>query len=156
MNQEGLLGKNFFSALLEYFKRGPESRVNNFVVKGPIDVPTNFKTIIGLFPILGGEDLRNYLILTAENQVPSSYYSKILDLELPQRIRGLVVDNQGVRKSSEEWSATQRMPSVAIVIGEAIKTKKEVIILFAVWGISPEKALEEIQEETKLRRIKLN
>lgn len=157
MNQERLPEENFFIAIQEYFKLGPLAGVNNFVLKGPIDVPTRFKTIIGVFPIPGKEDERNYLMLTTEkNQEPLLCYSKILDLEPPQRTRGLAVDNRVIREFSEHWAAAQKMPSIAIGIGEAVKTEEEVIVLFSVWGISPEKALKEIQEATRLRKIKLN
>lgn len=97
--------RQIFESMLNFARRGPSRGVNNFVLVGPVDVPTIFHTFAGTFPDLKGSNSSIAVAGTRRGNV-SDVYSQILHLEVPQRIEDLKIeDSEEIRRASEAVSA---------------------------------------------------
>lgn len=149
-------GRQLFDVMLNFARRGPNDGVCNFVLEGPIDVPIMFYTFVGTFPDLNGSDS---LITVAGTRGSNAIdvYSQILHLEMPQRVEGIKVrESEVIKRADEIASAQNNLPSIVIGIGETRDTEERVVVLYSVMGISPKKALLEMQDRIKSRMVKFN
>lgn len=149
-------GGHLFGSMVEFARSGPDNGVNNFVLIGPVDVPTIFHTFVGSFPYPTGDD--SSLAVIATRQVSAfDIYSQILRLEIPTRVERIQVkDDEQMRRDFGKAAAMKNLPSIVIGIGEARDTKEEVVVLCSIIGISPKKALSEIQDRIKNRMSEFN
>ncbi len=129
----------------------------NFCLEGPIDVPTQFTTFIGLFVPPNPSAETGYAIASQERVEREKLFSKVLQLELPQRVASQpIVDDEVVRRASLARLFRSGLPFVVVGIGRTRDTNQEAVYLFFANGISPATALREIQERTRSRLAKLN
>lgn len=77
----------------------------------------------------------------------TSFSSKIISLQIPDRMRGMLgVNHPHQRKALEDLCARRGQPSVILICGDKPDlTKKEAVILYYVNGMTLEAALEIIQ-----------
>lgn len=149
-------GRQLFDAMLNFARLGTSDGVNNFVLAGPVDVPTIFHTLVGTFPDLSGSDSSIVVAGTRGSNV-IDVYSQVLSLEVPKRIENLrIKDNEEARRVLEVVCARGSLPSILIGIGETRDTEEKVVVLCSVMGISPQKALLDIQDRVKSRMAKFN
>lgn len=145
-----------FDKMVNFARLGPSRGVNNFVLAGPVDVPTIFHTFVGTFPNLGESDSSIAVAGTSRNNA-IDVYSQILHLEVPQRVDDLKIkDSEKIRQACENIFAVGKLPSIVIGIGETMDTGEQAIVLYSVAGISPKGALLEIQDRIKNRMAKFN
>lgn len=146
-------------ANVETFTRfGTEHSVNTFLLRG---IPAGYGTPLvyaGCFPRLYGEKRGLVLVhATRPNIELNPYIQKILDLAVPEHQRRIGIRNDArIRKGIEDIVTAGSLPSFALVIGESTRTRKEVITLHAIVGVSPETALREIQDGMRKGRARLN
>ena len=149
-------GRQIFDTMLNFARRGPSRGVNNFVLTGPVNVPTLFHTFVGKFPDLSGSDASIAVAGTIGNNA-IDVYSQILDLKVPERVEDLNIrDIEEMRELFETVSIAEDLPSVVIGIGEARDTKEKVVVLYSLQGMSPTIALLEMQDRIKSCMAKFN
>lgn len=154
--ERGIDGRQIFDSMVNFARRGPDNGVNNFVLTGPVDVPTMFHTFVGKFPDLKGSDSAIVVAGTRRSNI-NDVYSQILHLEVPQRVDDIkVIESEAIKRANEISSVQNNLPSIVIGIGETRDTEEKVIVLFSVAGILPRKALLEIQDRIKSRMAKFN
>lgn len=156
MEQERRIdGRQIFDSMLNFARLGSSRGVNNFVLVGPVDVPTIFHTFAGAFPNLNESDSPIAVAGRRDNAI--DVYSQILQLKVPQRIEDLKIkDSEEIRKICEKVFAAGNLPLIVIGIGEARDTEEEVVVLYSIIGFSPKGALLEIQDRIKSRMAKFN
>lgn len=161
MTQERLTPESVRARIVEYMKRG-ELGVGNYVLKGPIDVPTEFENFVALFPgQIADKDVGIVAVGTSITDT-LTFYSRILELELPDRVKTIMPDIQGdpnlkrAVEDIERFHTMMGMPTRVLAFGEARDTKEEVIVLFATVGVHPQLALEEIKERIRSRLTSFN
>lgn len=153
------LQERIFQVVTDFLHKGPQNGVNNFVLEGPGNVPTNYNEFIALFPPITDGEV-NFVILASTPQHrddPKYFYEKVLKLEISDRIKSLrIVDHLLIRRGFEAISSLEGLPIIVLAIGKTLETNEENIALFCIKGISPETALAELQEKVQQRKTRLN
>ena len=149
--------RQLFENMTAFAKLGVSGGINNFCLVGAVNVPTLFEDFIGVFPKTDPREPRGYAFISTRTQNPQEVYTRILRLDLPQRIVRLrTIEDSTIRKMLELRSARNGMPSIMISLGKARDTGEDVIVLFCVAGISPQKAIKEMKREIRTRLYKSN
>lgn len=147
--------------IAEFIKWGPENGINNFIISGPVrDVPIEFTIFAGLYPphIFGPETACVIVGNDPEGSARAPHYhSRILQLRISERIKRFKIrDIPVLRRKMEQQVALNKMPCVAICVGQTRDTKEEVVLLAFIEGMSPETALKEFQDKSKNRLVPFN
>lgn len=134
-----------------FVRVGTQRGIANFILEEhPKDVSTNFWGFFGLFPQirLGSRAIYMAFSVDSERELPS--YSKVLSLRVPERVRQIPIrQDTPLLMRWQSLMAVAQMPYVLLAVGERIREHEEVMTLFCVPGITPEKALREIQNRTR-------
>lgn len=156
MPGERISPEDLANRMANFIRLGPSRGVNNFVLRGPINVPTNMKSFVGIFPGLGEEgDIATVSI--GQKQTPSEVYSKVLELELPQRVKDTFITvDENIRERMERRSSHQGLPTIVLGFGEACEAREEVVILGFVSGMSADEALSKLQNRVQARMSEFN
>jgi hypothetical protein len=148
---EDLDAQKFLSKTKEFMRIGPRGGVNNFVVRGEVrDLEIEQETLVCLFPhfLLPGESAAMVLEAGPEAR-PTYYYSEILDLEIPTRVKRYGIrDDKKIKKGMINRLRRNGMPYIALGFGHYLEEGKragEVVLLSAAVGFSPETALAELK-----------
>lgn len=132
-----------------------EKGVNLFTLKG-IDVPTFFETFICIFPDLISTQKTDINMVGTKIVDAKSIYKKILDLELPDRLKNIPVkDDEDLSRGLKRHMAMRGLPALMVALGKTQEKNEEVIVLFSVAGISPETGLKEVKKRIKERLSRL-
>lgn len=150
--------KELLEQMMVVVNGGDGMGVKNFVLKGPIvDAPIALATFFGLFPDLTGERREFALVKLNPAVDTTDIYKKVLELEVPQRIKALAIqEDRPLRISLERRFACQGLPTLMVAFGRIKDTQEEVAILFTILGYTPHQALREIKEIVRQRQIRLS
>lgn len=133
------------------FIRSPQV-AGNFVLEGPIDVPTFFETFVGIF--LNTDP--DFFVVGDAVDLPR-FYSRILNLELPGRLKEIRYGNDIIIAARLfENVRGPYLPNRVLAFGTSRDTKEEVVLLVASRGIPPQDALDDIKERVRERLARLN
>ncbi len=135
-----------------------ERRVSSFTFQGPLDVPTHYKTFVGIFPFINPKQESGFAIVSEVPSAADKLYQKILNLKMTDRLNKLTKSlptNPNIVQALELRSAIQGEPSIVLGLGVALHNNEEVITLFTVAGSKPEDALQQLQQRTRVRIAKL-
>lgn len=157
-DQKSLESEFLFNKMANFARLGPEGGVNNFCLQGPIDVPTNFHSFVGLFLFLSSSQEKHLVFVSRNPKVNArGYYPKILELDIPERVARLKIDDIFELKTIfEREVALNTIPPVVLGFGKTRETLEEVVVLFVKVGISPADALGELKKTIRARLTKLN
>jgi|SRR3989344_3459668 len=134
-----------------FMMHGSEFKVTNCILTDnpQTDIPVVFWGYMGIYPRLVPPTLSATFIafsLDSERDL-STYFKKILSLQIPDRIKELPIKQDDyLRGAMELIAAVEGMPSILLAIGETNPTTEEQIVLFQISGITPITALSEIRE----------
>lgn len=102
------------------FMGEPETDVNNYVITGLADNgQLGFHTFVGLYPPLTSSSDPGCVIVEVKRKRlgAGEVYSKILGLDIPQRIKDLnVVDHPELRETLEAKMKLHQMPHVLLTL----------------------------------------
>ena len=141
--------KALFGIMVDFARFCANGHGNNFCLEGPVNVPTNFDTFVGIFP----NELNEALAAVGQRQLDyGEVYGKILQLEIPDRVKKLEVEpDLAVRTVQERLLSQYGMPTIVIGLGETRDAKQESAYLFTVMGITPAAALNELKRRINER-----
>src|SRR3990167_6294677 len=88
-----------YESIDRFSRLTPEQGVNNFVLRGLIDVPSEINTLVGVFPATSPLGEFYALIQLHKTQEIRTIYEKILSLDVPERVKLLQVEKED-RKST--------------------------------------------------------
>ncbi|OGY18141.1 MAG: hypothetical protein A3F04_02255 [Candidatus Chisholmbacteria bacterium RIFCSPHIGHO2_12_FULL_49_9] len=141
-----------YESIDRFSRLTPEQGVNNFVLRGLIDVPSEINTLVGVFPATSPLGEFYALIQLHKTQEIRTIYEKILSLDVPERVKLLPVEKDlELRTMMEAHVVKQSLPKIVLGFGESESEGKEVVILFSIVGIRPEDSLAQVQQWAKGR-----
>lgn len=146
--------RNLADSIKKFIQIATEGQANNFTLEGPVNIPIDFSVFAAL--IFDPEQGEIFAHLTLREDHPLSkgfaVHNKILDLKIPDRISHLGIrDDMTLTHAFKLTYARLGMPYMVIGFGKTRQAGEEVAILFSVPGISPKKALSDMQEAAKNR-----
>ena len=137
------------SGTLKFLNLAGQGRITTYLLKeNPTDVPTFYLGCLGIYPRTPLSLKSGFMAFSIEEGRKLDL-RKVLSLQVPERIRRIVIEP--IPNSDELLAelANARMPSKVLAFGETVANGEEVILLACIPGIKPEDALEEIQERTR-------
>lgn len=161
MNKERRgFAEEVYSSIYRFLKQEMGQRfVHNFLLTDDSgNVPADYWGFVGIFPKPPAGTEAGYIsIITDPNRAISTFNSRILQVELPERVRQLRIpaDSQ-LRLAGSFRCAVKGLPSIVLAFGETRDTQQESILLACIVGITPAEALRVIQNRTKEAIAKSN
>jgi len=140
----------------EFVSLGEQNDVTNFIIEGPVsDSPTEIDTLVCLYPSKENSGEPGWAILSTNSDTEvnaSAIYSRILGLNIPDRVKNLEIPDDSLLASTlKKRSAEHELPYIVLGFGNNVQSQKEVVLLFAISGVSPENALKELQTKARKR-----
>lgn len=148
MTPERFTGEQLGRNLEQFVMLENDHGVNNWLLRGGTLHRGRPLVYVGAFPRLHGH-IGEVITRAAEPGIEVTGYSqKVLELDVPDDA-DIIEDNRVVRLGMEAIVTRGGMPSIALVFGENLVTKEEVVALYAIVGISAETALKELQRDMR-------
>jgi len=142
------------SRIQEFTNRHPSQGVNNFVLEGPIrQSSTHTLVAAALFPTPeGGTSLAIVGSVPPEPEAMARYHGRIIRLSINERIQKLgIQDEEDVRSMMATISSLNSWPISTICFAQYQQTGEDIVMMYAIRGISPQAALSEFQEKSRDR-----
>lgn len=119
--------------------------VNRFVLKGKENASVRIQIRLGYFANAGSPDQSAVRMVGVRGIKVSKFYRSILDLEIPDDIKGRVVDDEDYRDRLKRLSPGP-IPLFALAVGRDYTSGQESVQLHCINRTSPEVALKSLQD----------
>src|SRR3989344_2624786 len=128
MSNERAFKEQLFERMADFAKLCSSGQGNNISLEGPIDVPTRFRTFIGLFTPTNPSQKIGIATVSQENWGALDLFEKVLKLELPNRLISTPIhDDQELRARSVSILKINRFPYIMLGIGQTLESNEEAI-----------------------------
>lgn len=145
-------------AAATFVEMSPQLGAKRFVLKGPND-PAAVTPLV-LAAVFPRELFPPNQIFLLRGKTPGvkvrSFYQPILQLEIPNTIKALAVRDDVSLRTVITRASMSVAPTCALVIGRVEDTGEETATLFAIQGVSPETALQEIKTGLRAKIAEMN
>lgn len=155
--EQGKFLQLYHEKVCQFLGINPEKGVNNFSLVPPRNIPTTFWGFSALFPTVGSSRGSYVLYSSDQTRDIELFRRRISTLTIPDRVRELpIASNPVIQRMGEIKCALEGLPSIVLAYGERDDPTEEVIMLYCIVGVIPDRALKQIQQRHQEAVARLN